>query len=681
MVQSMVCHVTLVVMFILVVLGEAQTPPGINNPSHATCKDPSYKECHNLVHVCPKFCPDSCTVNCQSCKPVCGGDIASSPPEIETPPTVTPSPPVSTSPTPSAPPPTTPSPPTESTPPTTPSPPIEPTPPKPTPSSPPPPTPSPSTLSSSPPPTTPSPPTKYTPPTPTQSSPPTTTPSQPTESTPPTPTPSTSPPTAPSPPTESTPLAPTPSSPPPTIPSPPTNPHLHHQHQSIPPTTPSPPIHPTPLTPTPSSPPPLIPSPPTPSTPLPTTPSPTKYIPPTPTPSSPPPTTPSPPIESTPPIPTPSTPPSTAPSPPTESTPPTPTPTPSSPPPTIPSPPTESTPPTPIPSTPPPTTPTPQKEWTPPTPRTPSIPAPPTWSTPPSQPKKVKCKNHNYTKCYTFEHVCPASCPGQSEVDCVSCKPVCSKIVICLEQCVKILVSLVVMASLSTSMERGIKIFALLLITTSTSMATSLARETKTWAETLLGSNLLGFFLITTKYKSARKRLPLGMTPLTVSLLHLMGENIFLPKNEGAKWQSSTTSITRIHDTNHIIFEVENLFSITAKVVPITKEESRIHKYDITNDDCFAHLNLKFKFFSLSNEVDGVLGQTYRNDYVSKVKMGVLMPVMGGYSKFVSTNSFATDCSVAKFKGSQEDGSSLNLQLPGLSCQSGIEGRGVVCKR
>ncbi|XP_076941364.1 uncharacterized protein LOC143610895 [Bidens hawaiensis] len=598
MARSVACHVILLVVVIMATIGEAKTPPGIaKNPSHATCKDPTYKECHNLVHVCPKFCDNGCTVHCQSCKPICIGSPTPSTPEIEPPPSSPPAitpPPPTPSPPPYSPPPTTPSPPTPSPPPT------PPTQSPPPPHSPPPSTPTPPTPSSPPP---------YSPP-PTTPTPPTSPPTPPIDNTPPSP-----PPTTPSPPTppSTTPSPPTPSSPPPTIPPPSSSP---------PTTTPSPPTDSTP--PTPSSPPPTTPSPPTESTP--------------PTPSSPPPTTHSPPTESTPP--TPSSPPSTTPSPPT----------PSSPPPTTPSPSTPQSPPTP---------------W---------------YPTPPPQPKKAKCKSIKYPKCYATEHACPASCPNQCTVDCNACKPVCTCDMpgaVCQDP-------RFIGADGITFYFHGKKDKVFCLVTDNNLHINGhfTGKRNKNMGRDFTWVQSIGVLFDSHKLKISALKTSTWDDSNDRIAVTFDGETVILPETEGSKWQSSSIAITRIQDTNNIVVEVVNLFKITAKVVPITKQESRVHNYGITDDDCFAHLDLQFKFFSLSDEVDGVLGQTYKSNYVSKVKMGVLMPVMGGNNKFASTNSFATDCSVSKFKGrSREDGSSLNLELPSLMCQSGVNGRGVVCKR
>ncbi|KAK2991563.1 hypothetical protein RJ640_016598 [Escallonia rubra] len=579
-------HYVVWIALLALIAAAGATPPGIaNNPSHARCLIKKYKHCYNLEHVCPKFCPHHCTVECVSCKPICSGSTAP-PPESESPPEETPTPPMATSPPPSVP------------------------------SSPPPPpelTNPPSSLPSSPPPpavTTPSPAPSSPPPSPLYSSPPpptVTTPPPSLPSSPPPPvvtSPSPSPVSSPPPPTVTTP-SPTPS-PPPTIITPP-------------PTESSPPLSP------PSSPPP----PPT----TPTLPQPAENPPPSPLQYSPPPT------------PTSSTPTTSASPPPTPST-------------TPPSPPTTTTP-------------------SPPS----ATPSPPPLT--PVSPKKVKCKNKDYPKCYTMEHVCPSSCPGGCEVDCVTCRPVCKCDMpgavcqdprfiggdgitfyfhgkkdkeFCLVSDPNLHINAHFIGKRNQNMKRDFTWVQSIGILFDDHKIFIGAQKTSTW-------------------DNAIDRL--GLT--------FDNEPIVLQETEDASWQPQNAprvSIARVSKTNNVVVEVKGMFKITAKVVPITEEESKVHNYGITKDDCFAHLELGFKFLSLTDEVNGVLGQTYKTDYLSKVKMGVSMPVMGGEKMFATSSLFATDCSVARFKsGHDYDASSLSLELPSLSCSSGMDGRGVVCKR
>ncbi|XP_057247896.1 uncharacterized protein LOC104905085 isoform X2 [Beta vulgaris subsp. vulgaris] len=529
-------------LLLLAIVVEAATPPGIaKNLARASCKIKKYKMCYNLEHVCPKFCPDSCHVECASCKPICGpgssppdsdddeggqkggdddkggnkggdddkggnkgGDddnSGSTPPTYETP---TPSPP-------------TPSPPT------------------------------------------PSPPTKSPP-----------TPSPPTPS-PPTPTPS---------PPKKTPPSPKPS-PPPTYETP-------------------------------------TPSPPTPS------PSPPSQTPPSPTPS-------------------------------------------------------------------PPSTPTPSPKPPTPSPSTPSTPSPSTPSTPSSPPnsgvasrKRVRCRNKNYGQCYNQQHLCPAECPTSCQVDCVTCKPVCScnyPGAVCQDP-------RFVGGDGNTFYFHGKKEQNFCLVTDPNlhinahfigKRNINMGRDF-TWVQSIgiLFDNHQLFLGAkkTSTWDDANDRLSLAFD----------GEPIFLDETLGYKWQSTSmpqVTITRADsETNNVVIEVQGKFHITAKVVPITEEDSRVHNYGITKEDCFAHLDLGFKFYSLTGKVDGVLGKTYRNDYVSKINVGAAMAVVGGEREYATSSMFATDCLASRFNSGIEETPLEALELVNMNCASGMNGvAGVVCRR
>ncbi|KAB1227281.1 hypothetical protein CJ030_MR1G029349 [Morella rubra] len=286
-----------------------------------------------------------------------------------------------------------------------------------------------------------------------------------------------------------------------------------------------------------------------------------------------------------------------------------------------PPPPPKSSPPPPPPmSSPPP----PPKSSPPPSPPTSSPPPPPLFSPPPpaseSAPKKVKCPLKNYPFCYGIEHSCPAGCPQQCQVDCVTCSPVCN-----------------------------------------CNRPGAVCQDPR-----FVGGDGIAFYFHGQKDQDfcivadsnlhinahfiGKRNQNMKRDFTWVQSLGILFDNhkLFVGARKTSTWWQSMTSpnvsITRTRDANSVEIDVEGNFVIKATVVPITEKDSRIHNYGITQDDCFAHLDLGFKFYTLSGEVNGVLGQTYASSYVSRVKMGVAMPVLGGDKEFSSSNLFPRLC-------------------------------------
>ncbi|CAK7327421.1 unnamed protein product [Dovyalis caffra] len=106
-----------------------------------------------------------------------------------------------------------------------------------------------------------------------------------------------------------------------------------------------------------------------------------------------------------------------------------------------------------------------------------------------------------------------------------------------------------------------------------------------------------------------------------------------IPTDGDTEWRANGEErevvVERTDDTNTVRVQVANLVELNVRVRPIGKEENRVHNYQLPENDAFAHLETQFKFLNLTDLVEGVLGKTYRPDYVSPVKIGVPMPTMG----------------------------------------------------
>ncbi|KAK6917478.1 Root cap [Dillenia turbinata] len=166
------------------------------------------------------------------------------------------------------------------------------------------------------------------------------------------------------------------------------------------------------------------------------------------------------------------------------------------------------------------------------------------------------------------------------------------------------------------------------------------------------------------------------------------GEDLIIPEGHLTEWNSldSELQVERTSSKNSALIVLQEKVEISVNVVPVTELDNKIHNYQLPLNDSFAHLEVQFRFFGLSPKVDGVLGRTYRPDFVNPAKPGVAMPVVGGADKYRTSSLLSADCLACVFSSenmSEDKESSLNIAEYGmLDCTSRAGGEsGILCRK
>ncbi|XP_071706818.1 uncharacterized protein [Rutidosis leptorrhynchoides] len=158
---------------------------------------------------------------------------------------------------------------------------------------------------------------------------------------------------------------------------------------------------------------------------------------------------------------------------------------------------------------------------------------------------------------------------------------------------------------------------------------------------------------------------------------------LFIPEGHSSEWNSTKGDIQveRTSMTNSVTILIQDVVEISVNVIPISEEDSKIHNYQIPENDSFAHLEVQFRFFGLSPNVEGILGRTYRPDFENPAKPGVAMPVVGGDDKYKTSSLLATDCALCVFDPDniEDEQESLMKDYGMLDCKGG--GNGITCKK
>nr|XP_043634616.1 uncharacterized protein LOC122605719 [Erigeron canadensis] len=150
-----------------------------------------------------------------------------------------------------------------------------------------------------------------------------------------------------------------------------------------------------------------------------------------------------------------------------------------------------------------------------------------------------------------------------------------------------------------------------------------------------------------------------------VLLVKWNGKEVTVPFDGDSEWKTNTgvrdVVVERTDDTNTLKVTIGGLVEIDMKAIPVTKADDKAHNYQLPSSDAFAHFELQFKFSNLSDDVEGILGKTYQPGYVSPVKRGIAMPIMGGEDKYETSSLTSPVCKLCRFKPQTEMADAIGI--------------------
>jgi len=111
-------------------------------------------------------------------------------------------------------------------------------------------------------------------------------------------------------------------------------------------------------------------------------------------------------------------------------------------------------------------------------------------------------------------------------------------------------------------------------------------------------------------------------------------ELVNIPTYGEAKWRANGEErqvvMERTNETNSVTVTISGLVELDIHFFQLDRTCTKVHNYQLPTDYSFSHLETQLWFEKSIDNFEGVLGQTYRPGYVSPVKRGVPMPIMGG---------------------------------------------------